>query len=117
MTDLAVADRPQVVDPERFGVISWDSALRRWITVYLPLTLFVIVLLFPFYWMTLTVFKPNAELYNYKQFNPFWVHSPTLANIKKLLFDTDYPRWLMITMGVAVVSTAISIFASVLAAY
>ncbi|WP_425330016.1 carbohydrate ABC transporter permease [Terrirubrum flagellatum] len=96
---------------------SWDSALKRWITVYLPLMLFVFVLLFPFYWMAITTFKPNAELYNYKQYNPFWVKSPTLANVKKLLFDTDYPQWLFTTMMVAVVATAISLICSVLAAY
>ncbi len=45
------------------------------------------------------------------------MHSPTLANVRSLLFDTDYPRWLLVTMGVAVASTAISIVASVLAAY
>ena len=32
------------------------------ITVYLPLSLFLIVLLFPFYWMALTSIKPNNEL-------------------------------------------------------
>ncbi len=62
-------------------------------------------------------FKSNEELYDYKNFNPFWVSSPTLANINKLLFQTDYPSWLVTTMTVAVVATALSIFASVLAAY
>ena len=38
-------------------------------------------------------------MYDYKEYNPFWVHSPTLHNIKQLLFETNYPRWLMITMG------------------
>jgi multiple sugar transport system permease protein len=45
------------------------------------------------------------------------VHSPTLENVNRLLFQTDYPRWLTVTMTVAVVATAISLFASVLAAY
>ena len=75
------------------------------------------MLLFPFYWMTITTLKSNEELYNYKDYNPFWVSSPTLANINKLLFETDYPQWLMTTMTVAIVATAISVFASVLAAY
>jgi multiple sugar transport system permease protein len=104
-------------EPERTGAISWDSSLRRVMTLHLPLAMFVAVLLFPFYWMTLTTFKPNEELYDYKQFNPFLVHSPTLQNVKKLLFDTDYPQWLMTTMGVAFAATALSLFASVLAAY
>ena len=102
---------------ERQGAIQWDSIPRRIVTLYVPLMLFILVLLFPFYWMTVTTLKPNNELYDYKAHNPFWVTSPTLQNVKKLLFDTDYPQWLMTTMGVAVAATFISIFASVLAAY
>jgi multiple sugar transport system permease protein len=116
MTDAALAT-PEPAAPERLGVISWESGPRKLVTVYLPLACFVIVLLFPFYWMAITTFKPNNELYNYKDFNPLFVHSPTLANVKKLFFDTDYPRWLWTTMLIAAAATALSIFASVLAAY
>lgn len=104
-------------DSERSGMVQWESLPRRIVTLYTPLICFVVVLLFPFYWMTITTLKSNEELYNYKDFNPFWVSSPTLANINKLLFETDYPSWLMTTMTVAIVSTFVSIFASVLAAY
>ena len=90
---------------------------RRVVTLYIPLSIFVIVLLFPFYWMTLTTFKPNNELLDIRTFNPFWVVNPTLAHIKKLLFETSYPEWLWNTMLIAVVSTFISLFCSVLAAY
>jgi multiple sugar transport system permease protein len=66
-------------------IMSWDSRARRTITVYIPLALFVIILLFPFYWMAITSIKPDFEMYDYKQYNPFWIHSPTLDNIRKLL--------------------------------
>ena len=39
-----------------------ESGLRRTVTVYIPLALFVIVLLFPFYWMAITSFKPDHEM-------------------------------------------------------
>lgn len=117
MTDHAVAERPHLVEKESEGVINWASAPQRLLTIYLPLSLFVIVLLFPFYWMTITAIKPNSELLDYKNHNPFWVKSPTLDNINKLLFQTDYPQWLLTTMTVAAVATALSLFASVLAAY
>jgi multiple sugar transport system permease protein len=116
MTDLA-AERPHNVAPERTGVIQWASLPRRILTIYTPLIAFIVVLLFPFYWMTITTFKSNEELYDFKNHNPFWIDSPTLDNVKKLLFETDYPQWLTVTMTVAVVATAISLFASVLAAY
>ena len=117
MTDQTLATRPQLTDKEREGVIDWSSGPRRFITLYLPLSLFVLVLLFPFYWMAITAIKPNGELLDYKNNNPFWVKSPTLENIHKLLFQTDYPQWLWTTMMVAAVATALSLFSSVLAAY
>ncbi len=115
---MSDAARPPVTTvAERSDVIAWESIPRRVVTVYVPLICFVIILLFPFYWMTITMLKSNEELLNYKDYNPLLVYSPTLANIYKLLFETDYPRWLTTTMTVSVVSTFISLFASVLAAY
>ncbi len=38
------------------------SLPRRVVTVYIPLFVFLFVLLFPFYWMAVTSIKPNAEL-------------------------------------------------------
>ncbi len=55
--------------------------------VYLPLLVFLIVLLFPFYWMAITSVKPDAELLS-RTGNPFWVVAPTLAHFHKLLFET-----------------------------
>jgi multiple sugar transport system permease protein len=92
------------------------SLPRRVVTIYVPLALFLFVLLFPFYWMGITTFKPNEELLS-REGNPFWVSSPTLAHIRKLLFDTAYPEWLWNTMLVSVVATFLSIVCSVLAAY
>ena len=97
--------------------MAWDSKARRMVTIYLPLACFLIILLFPFYWMTITSFKPNAELYDYKTHNPFWITSPTLDHIRLLLFNTAYPRWLMTTMMVAIGATILSLVSSTLAAY
>jgi multiple sugar transport system permease protein len=97
--------------------MAWESKTRRMVVLYLPLACFVVILLFPFYWMTVTAFKPNAELYDYATHNPFWISSPTLDHLYLLLFKTSYPRWLWTTMLVAVASTFISLLASTLAAY
>ncbi len=98
------------------GIDYLASLPRQAVTVYLPLAVFLITLLFPFYWMLMTAFKPDAELISHDQ-NPFWIANPTLAHFKKLLFDTEYPQWMWNTMLVAVVSTFISLAASVFAAY
>jgi multiple sugar transport system permease protein len=90
---------------------------KRWVYVYIPLIIFLIVLLFPFYWMALTTFKPNSELYNLNDYNPFWVVKPTLAHIEKLLFNTHFPQWFLTTCAISVASTVLSLFASVCGAY
>ncbi len=98
------------------GMSFLDSVPRKMVTVYLPLIVFLIVLLFPFYWMAITSVKPDAELLS-REGNPFWVIAPTLEHFHKLLFKTSYPQWLWNTVLVSVVSTVFSLVASVLAAY
>ena len=98
------------------GMDYLQSVPRRWVTTYIPLGVFVFVLLFPFYWMGATSFKPNEELLA-RDGNPFWIVKPTLAHFEKLLFNTAYPDWLWNTVLVSVVSTFLSLVASVLAAY
>src|SRR5690606_30505329 len=93
------------------------SLPRRVVTVYIPLALFLFVLLFPFYWMAVTSFKPNEELYDYSRYSPFWVVNPTLDHFKKLFFETDYADWMWNTLLISVVATFLSLFASVCAAY
>ena len=89
------------------GMQYLESLPRRWVVTYIPVGLFLFILLFPFYWMTITAFKPNEELLS-RDGNPFWVSNPTLAHFKKLLFDTAYPEWLFNTMLVSVIATVSS---------
>jgi multiple sugar transport system permease protein len=118
MTDVAANGRAlKPAASDSTGMAYLETLPRRLVTLYTPLAAFMIVLLFPFYWMAVTTFKPNEELYNYKEHSPFLIKSPTLANVNKLLFQTNYPDWLLNTMTVAVVATCLAIFASVLAAY
>jgi len=102
---------------EASGTDYLESLPRKLLTVYLPLGVFLFVLLFPFYWMAMTTVKPNAELYDYRTYSPFWVVRPTLDHVRKLLFETSYPSWLWNTVLVSVSATAISLVASALAAY
>ncbi|WP_424812422.1 carbohydrate ABC transporter permease [Roseococcus sp. YIM B11640] len=95
----------------------WDSRARRMVVLWIPLACFLLILLFPFYWMTVTAFKPDAELYDFSTHNPFWISSPTLQHIRKLLFETSYPHWLTTTMLVSIGATTLSLFSSTLAAY
>jgi len=106
-----------IKDEQLSGGMSYlVSVPRRVVTVYLPLLIFLFVLLFPFYWMLVTSFKPNAELLSTSG-NPFWIIAPTLDHYKKLLFHTAYPAWMWNTVLISVTSTFGSLAASVLAAY
>ncbi len=98
------------------GMEYLESLPRRWATLYLPLLCFLFVLLFPFYWMAMTSFKPDAELMS-REANPFWIHNPTFAHFEKLLLHTSYPEWMWNTIVVSAVSTFASLAASVFAAY
>ena len=98
------------------GMEYLESRKRKLLTVYLPLAVFLFVLLFPFYWMAITSFKPNKELLS-RDGNPFWIIEPTLAHVNKLLFQTAYPQWMWNTVLVSVVATFFSLAASVFAAY
>jgi multiple sugar transport system permease protein len=119
MTDQALHSKaPSASQSDDSDGMSYlESLPRRLVTLYLPLFVILVVLLFPFYWMGLTSIKPDEQLIDMEKYNPFWVIHPTFKHISKLLFETQYPRWLWNTMYVAVGATTLSIIASVLAAY
>ena len=124
MTDLpankvdlkSILATPARVDNSE-GMSYLQSLPRRLVTVYLPLSIIIFILLFPFYWMGLTSIKPDDQLIDLDTYNPFWTWNPTFKHFYKLLFESHYPHWLWNTMYVAVCATVLSIVASVLAAY
>ena len=118
MTDK-VAERSAVstaaVDDGGMGYL--ESLPRKAVVVYIPLAIFLFVLLFPFYFMGVVSFKTHEELYSHRGLDALWVYQPTLEHIKHLLFETEYPVWLWNTMLVTISSTFLSIFCAVCAAY
>jgi len=92
------------------------TASRRAITIYLPLSLATIILLFPFYWMLITSIKTNRELIDLSGL-PFWVFEPTLEHYRYLFAETGFLRWALNTVTISVVATAISLACSILAGY
>jgi multiple sugar transport system permease protein len=76
------------------GMSYLETLPRRLVTLYLPLSIILLVLLFPFYWMALTSIKPDDQLLDMDRVNPFWTTAPTLKHFYNLLFQTSYPLWL-----------------------
>lgn len=85
------------------------------ILLYATVIVVCAVLLFPIYWMIITSLAPASAL---RSFPPqFWPANPQWSTYTNLIFNTDMPRWLFNSALVAIVSTAISLLVSVLAAY
>lgn len=93
--------------------VTWP---RRLVQLWLPLAFFLLLALFPFYWMAVTSLKPNQELYN-RRIMPLIVHHPTLNHYIDLLTETSFLQWMLNTTIVAAVSTLISLVFGVMLAY
>ena len=87
---------------------------KKWVAFYVPMALFIVFTLFPFYWMAVTAFRPDPELYRtWRQPNaaPLWTLEPTLEHVKAC-WNHRVPTWLWNTMLIAIVSTIISLSAA-----
>jgi ABC-type glycerol-3-phosphate transport system permease component len=69
----AVAKQP-VADEGGMGYL--ETLPRNMVVVYIPLAIFIFLLLFPFYWMTVTSFKTNEELHAYRGLSALWIYEP-----------------------------------------
>ena len=93
---------------------------KRWFYLYIPLGAILIGTLFTFYWMGVTAFRPDREMYipwNKPNFNPFFTLKPTLEHLAFLFQETLFQRWLFNTLIISLLSTAISLFCGLLAGY
>jgi multiple sugar transport system permease protein len=108
------AIEPVIVSPG--ASLDRSGPVKRILTFWLPLIGFIVITLFPFYWMLIASLKPNNELYNLRVF-PFWVFRPVLDHYKYLFTNTLYATWLMNTLIVSISSTAISLVFGILAGY
>ena len=97
-------------------MVTGYGPIERVVRLWLPVGFFLLVALFPFYWMAVTSLKPNAELYN-RNMMPLLVLHPTLKHYVDLLTQTSFLLWTWNTMVVAAVSTAISLVLGVMLAY
>ncbi len=88
----------------------------RWLSLYLPLTFFMVFLMFPFYWMLIVSLKPNTDLLD-TNLNPFLLYSVTLDHYSYLFTDTAFLRYTWNTFVVTVGSTLLALSASIFIGY
>ena len=78
---------------------------------------YVILAAFPFYWMAITAFKTNPDLYDISNI-PFWFNDlPTLEHVKYLFTNTLFARWLLNSAVIGVCVVAITLVTALPAAY
>jgi len=83
----------------------------------LALAVYTLVTVFPFYWMIITVFKQNSDLYNTNN-NPLWFNAaPTLDNVIYLLQQTQFLTWMMNSLIIGVGVVLITLLTAVPAGY
>jgi multiple sugar transport system permease protein len=75
---------------------------------------FAIVLAFPFFWMAVTSFKPEAQVYDPTK---VWTFHPTLASYSFLFHHTGYVRWLRNSSLVGLAVVLITLLIAVPAGY
>ncbi len=83
---------------------------------YLGLSIWAVVVLFPFYWMVLTSLK-SYSAYNAEHTPVFFTLSPTLENYENAFTAVPLGGYLLNTLIFAVATTAIMVVVSTLAAY
>lgn len=92
-------------------------SLRRHLLVYAGLTPFVVIALFPIYWMAITAFKQDADLYR-MDVSPFWFHlPPTLEHFARLINHTYFVPQLVNSLLLAVWVVTITVLTAVPAGY
>jgi multiple sugar transport system permease protein len=84
---------------------------------YTAVAFFVVVAAFPFYWMLITAFKTNSDLYDITDI-PFWFNEPpTLEHFRYLFEQTLFGRWLLNSLLIGVCVVAITLATAIPAGY
>src|SRR5499426_2269403 len=91
--------------------------VRRHLLIYAGLVPFLLIAVFPIYWMVITAFKQEPDLYRMENI-PFWFNmAPTLKNFNILFYQTNYGAWIVNTMTIATWVAIITLLTAVPAGY
>lgn len=92
-----------------------NHTVTKKVVIYISLFLFIVVSLFPIYWMINTSFKGDAEIYN--PIPTFWPGHFTVVGYVSLFTKTLFLTYLRNTLWVSSVVAFLSLVASMFAAY
>src|ERR671932_1262616 len=93
-------------------------SFRKVAPVYGGLLFYSILAGLPIYWMVITTFKPDRDLYNLQNF-PLWFNQNgvTLDHLALLFTRTRFTTWLQNTVWVSAAVVAITVVCSIPAGY
>lgn len=92
-----------------------NTSWRRWAVIYVSAVLVVAVCLFPFAWMALSSIKTLGDLYTVP---PVWLpETPSLENYRKVLFESNVPRYFLNSVVISFGATAIALVLAIFASY
>lgn len=102
-----------------YQVVKKSTVARKHVTkavTYILLTLWALMVLFPFYWMLLTSVK-SYSAYNSEAIPKFYTLSPTLQNYIDAFQSVPLGRYLLNTLIFTVITTALMLVVVTLAAF
>ncbi len=85
------------------------------VVAYAVLTTLALLVLFPFYWMTITSFKSEEQMRSL--LSMFWPRPLVTENYQQLLAKTDFAAWYGNSVFVAVTSTLVATGVGTIGAY
>lgn len=98
----------------------WQRRIRHVrdnVLTYTAVAVFVLFAVFPVYWMVITAFKRNSDLYNLET-TPFWFNErPTLEHIRFLFEETLFLTWIRNSLQLAFFVVLITLVVSIPAGY
>ena len=104
------------MDYEKLQKSARTKSIIRNVIIYTLLTLWAIMVLFPFYWMILTSVKSYSS-YNSEYIPSFFTLSPTMQNYIDAFTTVSLGRYLLNTLIFTVITTAIMLVVITLAAF
>jgi len=91
--------------------------VRRHLLIYAGLTPYLVIAIFPIFWMLITALKQEPDLYR-MDVVPFWFHlPPTLKNFALLFHSTFYVDWIINTLSISFWVSVITLLTAVPAGY
>jgi multiple sugar transport system permease protein len=96
--------------------VTIGDVIRR-IALLIGILVFIVVAIFPVYYMVITTFKGNDDLYNLTHFPLWFTDKPTFGHIQYLFEKTAFSRWLLNSYLIALGTVVITVLAAVPAGY